>query len=55
MSKFDSFRSWLAGFFSKPIVKAAATAAASAYAGPAGAQAVEVLGAKAIEVIDPNK
>jgi hypothetical protein len=51
---FTSFRSWLASFFRKPIVQAAATAAASAYAGPAGATAVEVIGSKAIEVIDPK-
>jgi len=52
---FDSFRAWLAGLLGKPIVKAAATAAASAYAGPAGAQAVEILGPKAVEIIDPKK
>lgn len=51
---FDSFRSWLASFFSKPIVGAAVKAGASAYAGPAGAKAVEIIGPKIVEVIDPK-
>lgn len=51
---FASFRSWLASFFSKPLVGEAAKAAASAYAGPAGAKAVEIVGPKVIEVIDPK-
>lgn len=51
---FDSFRSWLASFFRKPLVQAGAKAAASAYAGPTGAKAVEIVGPKAIEIIDPK-
>jgi hypothetical protein len=51
---FNSFRSWLAGFFSKPIVKTAVEAGASAYAGPAGAQAVEIIGPKVIDIIKPD-
>lgn len=52
---FDSFRSWLASFFSKPIVQAGAKAAASAYAGPAGAKAVEIVGPKALEILTPDE
>lgn len=51
---FDSIRSWLSAFFRKPIVQAGAKAAASAYAGPAGAKAVEIIGPKIIDRIDPK-
>lgn len=51
---FNSLRTWLTSFFSKPIVQAGAKAAATAYAGPAGAKAVEVIGPKAVEILDPK-
>ena len=51
---FDSLRGWLASFLRKPIVQAGAKAAASAYAGPVGAKAVEVVGARAIDKLDPK-
>lgn len=50
----SALRSYIASFFRKPLVQAGAKAAASAYAGPAGAKAVEIVGPKAIEIIDPE-
>lgn len=51
---FDSVRTYIAAFFRKPIVETAVKAGATAYAGGAGAKAVEIVGPKIVEAIDPK-